>query len=73
MNKVTFKERIFNLLCIKSIVTICLTGVFCYLGIIGKITPEVFAGSFTTVIAFYFGTQQSKTLKEEDKDNGSSE
>ena len=54
------KERLTKLLTIKSIVTILLTIVFCYLSIIGAITPDLFLSIFITVIAFYFGTQAKK-------------
>lgn len=54
------KERLMKLLCVKSIVTILLTLVFCYLSIIGAITPDLFMGVFAVVIAFYFGTQATK-------------
>lgn len=54
------KERLIKLFSIKSIVTILLTLVFCYLSIIGVITAELFMTIFTVVIAFYFGTQATK-------------
>lgn len=54
------KERFAKLLSIKSIVTIFLTAVFCYLSIIRVIPPELFMTVFTVVIAFYFGTQAKK-------------
>ena len=54
------KERISKLLTVKSIVTILLTIMFCYLSIAGIITVQEFITIFTTVIAFYFGTQAEK-------------
>jgi hypothetical protein len=54
------KERLSKLLTIKSIVTILLTVVFCYLSVIGAISAELFMTVFTVVIAFYFGTQAEK-------------
>ena len=54
------KERISKLLTVKSIVTILLTIIFCYLSIAGIITGQEFITIFTTVIAFYFGTQAEK-------------
>lgn len=54
------KERLLKLLCVKSIVTILLTLVFCYLSIVGVISAELFMTVFTVVIAFYFGTQALK-------------
>lgn len=54
------KERLSKLLSIKSIVTLMLTVVFCYLSVIGVIAAELFMTVFTVVIAFYFGTQAKK-------------
>lgn len=54
------KERLSKLLTIKSIVTMLLTLVFCYLAVKGKITAELFMTVFVTVIGFYFGTQAKK-------------
>ena len=54
------KERLTKLLAIKSIVTILLTLVFCYLSIIRVIPKDLFMSVFTVVIAFYFGTQATK-------------
>ena len=53
-------KRIAKLIDVKSIVTLFLTGVFCYLSIVGIISPELFMTVFTVVIAFYFGTQATK-------------
>ena len=55
------RDRLTKLLSVKSIVTILLTIVFCYLSIIGVIGAELFLSVFTVVIAFYFGTQTKKT------------
>ena len=54
------KERLAKLLTIKSIITLFLTIVFCYLSIIGSITAELFMTIFVVVIGFYFGTQAKK-------------
>lgn len=54
------KERLNKLLTVKSIVTILLTLVFCYLAITGVIAAELFMSVFTVVIAFYFGVQTEK-------------
>jgi FtsH-binding integral membrane protein len=57
-------NRIYQLLCIKSIVTLVVIGVFAYLSVAGKVNSEVAMGVVTTVIAFYFGTQVSKATPE---------
>lgn len=59
------KERLQKLLTIKSIVTIITTCVFSYLALSGQIAPEQFMLIFTTIIAFYFGTQVDKNNKVE--------
>lgn len=59
------KERLAKLFTVKSIVTILLTLVFCYLSITGVISAELFMTVFTVIIAFYFGTQHEKQNKGE--------
>lgn len=54
------KERLAKLIDVKSIISLALTFVFCYLAIVGIIAAELFIPIFTTVIAFYFGTQYQK-------------
>lgn len=62
------KEVFSKLLTVKSIVTILLTIVFCILSITGKISGEQFIMIFTTVIAFYFGTQHEKKAIAKEKE-----
>lgn len=54
------KKRLGNLLSVKSIVTLVLTGVFAYMAIVGKISQD-FMTIYAVIIAFYFGTQSQKT------------
>ena len=54
------KERIWNLLTVKSIVTLILTAVFAYLSVTGMVAVDQFLTVFTVNIAFYFGTQAEK-------------
>ncbi len=54
------KERLTKLLSVKSIVTIALTAAFTFLAVTEKIGATEFLTIFTTVIAFYFGTQTKK-------------
>lgn len=54
------KAKLAKLLCVKSIVTIALTVVFAILSVNGTISGEQFLMIFTTIIAFYFGTQHEK-------------
>lgn len=53
-------KRLTNLLTVKSLVTVLLTIVFCYLAVIGRITDENFMEVFLMIISFYFGTQVKK-------------
>lgn len=57
------KERLEKLLSVKSIVTILLTLVFCYLSIIGVIDAQLFMTVFAVVIAFYYGTKNGNNEK----------
>ena len=59
------KDKLSKLINVKSIVTILLTIVFCYLSIIKAITAEQFMNIFTVIIAFYYGTQHEKINKEQ--------
>ena len=61
-------KRLANLLCVKSIVTIVLTGVFAYMTVMGAVSSEQFLTVFTVVIAFYFGTQAVKEEVKEQKE-----
>lgn len=53
------KEKLAKLIDVKSIVTLALTGVFCFLSIASDVGQE-FMTIFTVVISFYFGTQSAK-------------
>lgn len=56
----TIKEKLAKLINIKSIVTMVTTLVFCYLSIVGRVTADQFMLVFTTIVAFYYGTQVEK-------------
>lgn len=58
--KETILKIISNLLKIKSLVTLTLTGVFSYLALTGVVSGEQFMTIFSVIIAFYFGSQSSK-------------
>ena len=53
-------KRIANLMSVKSIVTLVLTGVFAYMSVTGNISQD-FMTIYAVIIAFYFGTQSQKT------------
>ena len=53
------RKNLANLLKVKTLITLPLTAVFCWLAIRGNI-PSVFLAVYTTVVGFYFGTQAKK-------------
>ena len=61
-------DKIKKLIDVKSIVTISLTIVFCLMALKGQI-QEKFLTIYTTIIAFYFGTQYQKNENEERNKN----
>ena len=54
------KEKLMKLIDVKSIVTLLLTFLFCWLAVTNVIKGSEVMTIFTTVIAFYFGTQSQK-------------
>ena len=54
------KNKLAKLIDVKSIVTIVMTVVFSRLAVKGTVSADQFITVFTTVIAFYFGTQHAK-------------
>lgn len=58
MNQIIIK-RLGNLLSVKSLVTLTLTGVFAVMALRGTISQD-FMTVYAVVIAFYFGTQSQK-------------
>ena len=65
------RKRLENLLSVKSIVTIILTGVFAFMAVTGKISQD-FMTIYAVVIAFYFGTQSQKVQDAVDQQTGDS-
>lgn len=61
------KKRIGNLLSVKSLVTLVLTGVFAYMAAAEKISQD-FMTIYAVIIAFYFGTQSQKVQDVLDSD-----
>lgn len=53
-------KKYFKLINVKSVVTIILTIVFSILSLRKDISGEQFIMIFTTIVAFYFGTQSEK-------------
>lgn len=64
------KQKFAKLIDVKSIVTLLLTIVFCILSVRKDVSSEQYLTIFTTIIAFYFGTQYSKPREvKKDADN----
>lgn len=59
-------KRLANLMSVKSIVTLVLTGVFAYMAVTGNISQD-FLTIYAVIIAFYFGTQSQKNQDAIDK------
>lgn len=59
------KEKIAKLINVKSIITILLTLVVCYLAIVGQFDIK---DIYLMIIAFYFGTQAEKKNNKDEED-----
>ena len=57
-------RKLSKLVDVKSIVTLFLTFIFGALALKGNVTADQFLTVFTTIIAFYFGTQYQKNKEE---------
>lgn len=66
------KDKIKNLIDVKSLVTLILTVVFAILTCKGAI-PQEFLTIYTTIIAFYFGTQYQKNVANKNNDENKGE
>ena len=64
------RDKIKDLIDVKSIVTLALTGVFVVLSLRG-IIPQEFLTIYTTIIAFYFGTQYQKNVANRNENSDS--
>ena len=56
-------DKIVSLFNVCSIIAFALSGVFCYLAIVGVITAEQFMTVFSMVISFYFVTKKKEDSK----------
>lgn len=57
-------DKLTKLIDVKSLVTLTLTLIFAVLSLTGRLSAEQFQTVFSTVIAFYFGTQHQKKSSE---------
>ena len=53
-------EKLAKLIDVKSISTLSMVATFIFLAVTKEVTSEQFMTIFTTVTAFYFGTQATK-------------
>lgn len=65
----TIIKRLSNLLSVKSLVTLVLTGVFAFMACTNQISQD-FMTIYAVIIAFYFGTQSQKTQELLDDNKG---
>ena len=63
------RKRLANLMSVKSLVTLVLTGVFAYMAVTGNISQD-FMTIYAVIIAFYFGTQSERLSGQLEKDTG---
>lgn len=61
------KNRLANLISVKSLVTLVLTAVFAYMAVRESISQD-FMTIYAVIIAFYFGTQSQKMQTALDQD-----
>lgn len=54
------KKNLANLVKVKTIVTMVVTGVFAFLAVSGQLAPENVMVIVSMVVSFYFGTQHEK-------------
>lgn len=54
------KDKLIELLKVKSIITILVFGVFCYLSIIGKVDAQQFMLVLSMVATYYFSKKDNK-------------
>lgn len=67
------KKRAANLLSVKSVVTLALTGVFAVLALRRDVAGQDFLTIFLMVVSFYFGTQSQKLQEAMDGKGGGDE
>ena len=61
-------QKFAKLIDVKSIITLFLTFIFGVLVLKGNVTSDQFLTVFTTIIAFYFGTQYEKIKSEKENE-----
>lgn len=67
------KNKLAKLIDVKSLVTLLFTLLVGYLAIINVINGEQIMMTYTTIIAFYFGTQSQKKKEVDINENKSTD
>ena len=67
------KNKLAKLIDVKSLVTLLFTLLVGYLAIINVINGEQIMMTYTTIIAFYFGTQKKKKKEVDINENKSTD
>ena len=67
------KNKLAKLIGVKSLVTLLFTLLVGYLAIINVINGEQIMMTYTTIIAFYFGTQSQKKKEVDINENKSTD
>lgn len=70
MHNETIIKRLGNLLSVKSLVTLALTAVFAVMALKEDISQD-FMTIYAVIIAFYFGTQSSRSQGADQGEGGS--
>ena len=64
------KQKLSNLLCVKSIITLGIVGAYIYLSVTAKISPEAFAGVAASILTYYFHREKpNKKQIDESEEN----
>lgn len=62
MGKEKIKEVANSLCSVRKLIALGVTGVFCYLSIVGKISTNEFIPVFSMIIGYYFGKSTALEL-----------
>jgi len=54
MKETCIRNSLISLLKVKTLITLPIVGILCYLAVVGKITPTDFMSIATVIIMFYF-------------------
>ena len=61
------RSKFVKLIDVKSIMTLMLTGMFCILALVGRVSGEQYLTVYTVVVSFFFGTKNGQLIAEAEK------